>query len=84
MEAGSSAASEAAERSAVDYLVQHVLTSRPERHLVKDAILPKPSAKNGTVAVFRSFLSQYLSSNEFKKRWDALKAQVSSFLRVCA
>lgn len=57
--------------------MQHVLTSRPERHFVVDAILPKPSAKNQSVAAFRSSLSQYLGSWEFKKRWNALKAQVS-------
>lgn len=72
------AASEAAERKAVDYLVNNVLTSRPQRHVVENAILPKLKATNKTVAEYRTKVSNYLSSSEFKQRWDALKAQVGA------
>lgn len=80
IEAGviSSPASEAAERAAVDYLMQHVLTGRPERHCVKDAILGKPGAKNATVAAFRNMVKMHLASSGFKERWNALKARVSA------
>lgn len=70
------AASEAAEMAAVEYLTQHVLTSRPQRHYVENVMLSKLTATNKTVEQYRSKVSQYLSSSEFKKRWDALKAQV--------
>jgi hypothetical protein len=70
------AASEAAERRAVDYLVNNVLTSRPQRRPVDNVILPTLKAKNKTVEQYRSKVSAYLGSSEFKQRWDALKAQV--------
>jgi hypothetical protein len=57
--------------------MQKVFTSRPERHPVVDAVLPKPSAKNQTVAAYRGSVSQHLYSHEFLKRWNALKRQVS-------
>ena len=62
--------------AAVEYLTQHVLTSRPQRHYVENVMLSKLTATNKTVEEYRSKVSQYLSSSEFKKRWDALKAQV--------
>lgn len=77
IESQQDAASEAAERAAVDYITQHVLTSRPERHVVDNVMLSKLTAKNKTVEEYRSKVSQYLSSSGFKQRWDALKTQVS-------
>lgn len=74
------AASEAAERAAVDYLTQHVLTTRPSRHVVDNAMLSRLTATNKTVEEYRNKVSQYLSSSEFKQRWDALKAQVKGSL----
>jgi hypothetical protein len=44
---------------------------------VENVILPNLKATNKTVEQYRSKVSEYLSSNEFQKRWDALKAQVS-------
>jgi len=77
--------SEAAERAAVDYLTNHVFTSRPQRHPVTDAILPRLKATNKTVQQYRSSVAAYLNSelSEFKQRWDALKAQVSLWLARC-
>lgn len=72
------AASEAAERRGVDYLVNNVLTSRPQRRPVDNVILPTLKAKNKTVEQYRSKVSAYLSSSEFKQRWDALKAQTTN------
>jgi len=74
---------EAAERAAVDYLANHVLTSRPQRHPVQDAILPTLKATNKTVQQYRSSVAAYLNSTEFKQRWDALKGQVSLWLACC-
>jgi hypothetical protein len=71
--------------------MQHVLTSRPARHPVHNAILPHLTAPNKTLAEYRSKVAAYLNSTEFKQRWDALKTQVSrggcllrKLLRLCA
>ena len=53
-----------------------VLNRRP----VKDYWLDKVAAGNASVGPSRERVRSYLAGDEFKARWDALKAQVSRVL----